>query len=30
MYDVNEIEPTVHQDYHYSDNEHEVLLGDDD
>ena len=30
MYDVNEIEPIVHQDYHYSDNEHEVLLGDGD
>ena len=30
MYDVNEIEPIVHQDDHYSDNEHEVLLGDGD
>ena len=30
MYDVNEIEPIVHQDDHCSDNEHEVLLGDVD
>ena len=30
MYDVNEIEPIVHQDDHCSDNEHEVLLGDGD
>ena len=30
MYDVNEIEPVVHQDDHYFDNEHEVLLGDGD
>jgi len=30
MYDVNEIEPAVHQDDHCSDNEHEVLLGDGD
>ena len=30
MYDVNEIEHVVHQDDHYSDNEHEVLLGDGD
>ena len=28
MYDMNEIEPVVHQDDHFSDNEHEVLLGD--
>ena len=25
---MNEIEPVVHQDDHYSDNEHEVLLGE--
>ena len=30
LYDVNEIEPIVHQDDHCSDNEHEVLLGDGD
>jgi hypothetical protein len=30
MYDVNEIEPIVHQDDHCSNNEHEVLLGDGD
>jgi hypothetical protein len=30
MYDVNEIEPAVHQDDHCSDNKHEVLLGDGD
>ena len=30
MYDMNEIETVVHQDDHYSDNEHEVLLGDGD
>ena len=30
MYDVNEIEPIVHQDDHCSDNEHEVLLCDGD
>ena len=27
---MNEIEPIVHQDDHYSNNEHEVLLGDGD
>jgi len=30
MYDMNEIEPVVHQDDHCSNNEHEVLLGDGD
>ena len=30
MYDVNEIEHQVHQDDHYSNNKHEVLLGDGD
>ena len=30
MSDVNEIELVVHQDDHYFDNEHEVMLGDDD
>ena len=30
MYDMNEIEPIVHQDDHCSDNEHEVLLCDGD
>ena len=30
MYDMNEIEPIVHQDDHCSNNEHEVLLGDGD
>jgi hypothetical protein len=30
IYDVNEIKPVVHQDDHYYDNEHEVLLGDGD
>ena len=30
MYDVNEIEPIVHQDGHYFDTEQEVLLGDGD
>ena len=27
---MNEIEPVVHQDDHYSNNKHEVLLGDGD
>ena len=27
---MNEIKPVVHQDNHYSNNEHEVLLGDGD
>jgi len=30
MYDMNEIEPVVHQDDHCSNNKHEVLLGDGD
>ena len=30
MYDMNEIELVMHQDDHYSNNEHEVLLGDGD
>jgi hypothetical protein len=30
MYNMNEIEHQVHQDDHYSNNEHEVLEGDGD
>ena len=30
MFDVNEIEPIVHQDDHCYDNKHEFLLGDGD